>query len=57
MMPMGENGISAEGLDLLKKLLDLNPKRRITAKKALSHGWFKGKISNAGDMPKRDPIN
>lgn len=34
--------LSHEGVDLLKQLLVGNPKKRISAKKALNHGWFKG---------------
>ncbi|KAL0394893.1 UNVERIFIED_CONTAM: Cyclin-dependent kinase G-1 [Sesamum latifolium] len=29
------------GLDLLKKLLEYDPEKRITAEAALNHGWFK----------------
>jgi hypothetical protein len=40
-MPKGEFGLSEEGVDLLKMLLTANPKKRISAKKALTHSWFK----------------
>ncbi|GKV37095.1 hypothetical protein SLEP1_g45161 [Rubroshorea leprosula] len=33
--------LSNLGVDLLQKLLTYDPKRRITAKSALSHGWFR----------------
>lgn len=35
-----------EALDLLSKLLNLEPKNRITAKEALSHPFFKTKKQN-----------
>ena len=43
---MQKAGISKEGLDLLKGLLTANPKKRMTARKALSHVWFKGETSS-----------
>lgn len=57
VMPKGEYGLSPEGVDLLKNLLTANPKKRITAKKALMHPWFKGTITAAQDMPKHSPLN
>lgn len=33
--------MSPEGLDLLKGLLQRNPAKRITAKEAINHPWFK----------------
>jgi len=33
--------LSIEGQNLLKLLLTANPKKRISAKKALNHAWFK----------------
>jgi serine/threonine protein kinase len=32
--------ISDSGINLLSQLLILNPAKRITAKKALTHPWF-----------------
>ncbi|CAG9322787.1 unnamed protein product [Blepharisma stoltei] len=34
------NQISSTGKDLIKKLLSVNPSKRISAKKALNHEWF-----------------
>jgi serine/threonine protein kinase len=56
-MPKGEYGLSGEGVDLLKLLLTANPKKRISAKKALSHVWFKGETVEREKMPKCDPLN
>lgn len=36
------SNLNSEALELLKKMLVANPKQRITAKEALSHGFFKG---------------
>nr|XP_002128230.1 calcium/calmodulin-dependent protein kinase type IV-like [Ciona intestinalis]XP_009858323.1 calcium/calmodulin-dependent protein kinase type IV-like [Ciona intestinalis] len=38
--------ISLGAKDLVKKLLVLNPKRRLTAKAALEHPWVKGEAAN-----------
>ena len=57
LMPKGEYGLSPDGLDLLKGLLTANPKKRMTAKKALSHVWLKGEMSTRENMPKLDPLN
>jgi calcium-dependent protein kinase len=35
------NKISAEAKDLIKKLLEMNPRRRISADNAINHPWFK----------------
>lgn len=56
-LPKGEYGLSPEGLDLLKLLLTANPKKRISAKKALTHPWFKGLIAPRDQMPKLNPLN
>ncbi len=56
-MPKGESGISLEGIDLLKNLLTANPKKRISAKKALSHQWFKAETTVREQMPKLNPLN
>ena len=42
---MQKTGISKEGVDLLKGFLTANPKKRLSARKALSHGWFKGEMA------------
>lgn len=56
-MPKGEHGLSPEGVDLLKNLLVPNPKKRWSAKKALTHLWFKGETCAREQMPKLTPIN
>jgi serine/threonine protein kinase len=40
-----EEKLSREGIDLLNKMLELNPKRRITAFEALNHPYFKENFS------------
>jgi calcium-dependent protein kinase len=35
------NNISSEGKNLVQKLLELNPEKRLSAKEALKHKWFK----------------
>ena len=40
------NGISKECNDLLHKLLQINPKKRITVEEALNHPWLKGNEDN-----------
>jgi len=39
-MKVGKLGVSVEALDLLEQLLTLDPARRVTAEKALTHGYF-----------------
>ena len=41
--PPWATNLSSSAQDLLHKLLDVNPKNRITAQQALSHPWVKGK--------------
>jgi len=41
--PPWATNLSSSAQDLLHKLLDVNPKTRITAEQALSHPWVKGK--------------
>lgn len=40
------NDISPEAIDLIKKLLELDPERRITAKEALKHPWINPQQKN-----------
>jgi calcium/calmodulin-dependent protein kinase IV len=40
--------ISASAKDLLQKLLDIDPKTRITADQALQHPWVQGKSASKG---------
>lgn len=35
------DNVSAEAIDLIKRLLDKNPLTRISAAEALGHPWFK----------------
>jgi len=35
-----EHGLDADGIDLLDQMLELNPARRISARRALQHAWF-----------------
>lgn len=51
--PTEENcaGISTQALDLLKKMLDIHPNSRITAKEALEHEWIQSfKQTNTADL-------
>ena len=52
-----KKGISSEGLQLLKGLLTANPKKRLTARKALQHSWLKGTMSARESMPQLPPMN
>lgn len=38
--PIYENRFSACGLDLLLKLLEIDPNKRITCETAILHSWF-----------------
>nr|CAB3227513.1 calcium/calmodulin-dependent protein kinase type IV-like [Phallusia mammillata] len=40
------DGVSANAKDLVKKLLVLDPKKRLTARQALQHPWVRGKATN-----------
>lgn len=41
-----------QGLDLISKLLSLNPKKRPTAEEALQHAYFKsGDMCQPGELP------
>ena len=40
--------ISASAKDLLQKLLDIDPKTRITAEQGLLHPWVQGKSASKG---------
>ena len=40
--------ISKESNDLLHRLLQINPKKRITIEEALNHPWFNNNINNIG---------
>ena len=35
-----ETFLSTKGFNLLKRMLELNPEKRISASEALSHPWF-----------------
>ena len=43
----GSQIISDEGIDLLSKMLQLDPRKRISARRALEHPWFSEKSPNA----------
>jgi len=38
--------VSPECIDLIRKLLDRNPKKRLEANEALKHDWFKKSFRN-----------
>jgi len=40
------DGVSTESKDLVRKLLEPNPKKRLTAPLALQHAWLQGKASD-----------
>ena len=44
------NDISKEANDLLHKLLNVNPKKRITIDEALNHPWFNNNINNINNL-------
>ena len=44
------NGISKNGNDLLNKLLEINPKKRITIDDALNHPWFCDNINDNNNV-------
>lgn len=51
--PSKSNFLSDSGYDLLKRMLRYNPKRRMTAKAALEHAWFREEplSCTSKDMP------
>ena len=42
------NDFNVKFLDLLKKIFVYNPAKRITAKEALRHPWFREKLQDDG---------
>lgn len=40
MEPLLENEISEEGIDLINRMLEINPEKRISESEALQHPWF-----------------
>ena len=44
------NGISKNAKDLLNKLLEINPKKRINVEEALNHPWFSDSIDNKSSL-------
>jgi len=38
--------VSKDAYDLLKKMLNTSPNKRISAKDAIQHKWFQDEISN-----------
>lgn len=42
------NNFNAQFLDLLKKIFVYDPKKRITAKQALQHRWFRETLMDDG---------
>ena len=49
--------ISAKGLDLLSKLLDVDRVKRLTAAEALEHKWITGAVSSKAALTSQKPIN
>lgn len=49
--------MSSEGKELTSKLLERNPKKRLSADQALSHPWFKKFLSkNAKPVELKDTL-
>lgn len=44
----GNNRFNKQFLDLLKKIFVYDPNKRITAKEALKHDWFKELVQDEG---------
>lgn len=51
--------LNHNGFDLMSKMLDYNPRLRLTAKEALNHSWFKEAPlpCQPSDMPKFESLN
>ena len=49
-------GQGSQAVDLLKKMLVIDPKKRITVEQALEHEYLKG-LHIEEDEPTHDPIN
>ena len=46
--------LSPSAIDLIQKLIDWNPKRRITAQQMLNHPWVQGETARTGKMADSD---